>query len=64
MNKVDLKVANNILMGIFKGPSYSPPYDSPSENKFAYNLVKYLEKDVELHPQYSIKTHKTTFHLD
>jgi hypothetical protein len=43
---------------------YKPPYDSPIEDIFAYNVVKYLMSDVELIPQYEVSTSRATFRLD
>jgi hypothetical protein len=43
---------------------YSPPYDSPIEDAFAFNIVKYLEKGVELIPQYEVITSRGKFILD
>lgn len=43
---------------------YAPPYDSPIEDLFAYNAVKYLADDVELMPQVSIQTICGRFVLD
>lgn len=39
-----------------KPPSYSPPYDSPLENDFAYQAVKHLDESVDLQAQYHVKT--------
>lgn len=39
-----------------KPPSYSPPYDSPLENDFAYQAVKHLDGSVDLQTQYHVKT--------
>jgi len=45
-------------------PTYRPPYESPIEDDFAYNAVKYLRKDVNLVPQQRIRTYCRTFRLD
>ena len=37
-------------------PIYRPPYDSPIENKFAYNFVKYAAQDCSLIKQYPVDT--------
>lgn len=39
-----------------KPPLYLPPYDSPLENDFAYQVVKYLDEVVDLQAQYHVKT--------
>ena len=39
-----------------KPPSYSPPYDSPLENDFAYQAVKHFDGAVDLQTQYHVKT--------
>ncbi len=43
---------------------YSPPYDSPIEDLFAYNAIKYLADDVELTTQVPINTICGRFVLD
>jgi hypothetical protein len=45
-------------------PIYNPPYDSPIEDRFAENLVKYLRDDVDLSTQVECKTICGDFHLD
>lgn len=37
-------------------PSYSPPYDSPLENEFAYQIVKHLDMTVDFRKQHHIET--------
>ncbi len=37
-------------------PEYTPPYDSPIEDTFAYHATKYLLQDLEFHTQYSTNT--------
>jgi len=39
-----------------KPPSYSPPYGSPLENDFAYQVVKHLDVAVDLQAQYHVET--------
>jgi hypothetical protein len=46
------------------GPLYDPPYDSPIEDQFAYNVVKYLKKEVIFIPQYEVRTFCATYRLD
>ena len=43
---------------------YEPPYDSPIEEKFAWNVVKYLLSTVQLMPQYTVETLCGLFRLD
>ncbi|MEW6619874.1 MAG: hypothetical protein AB1422_11160 [bacterium] len=43
---------------------YSPPYESPIEDKFAYNLVKYLADDITFEAQVEINTICGRFRLD
>lgn len=45
-------------------PIYSPPYDSPLEDDFAYHITKYLEPTISLIPQYEVKTICGIFRLD
>jgi len=45
-------------------PYYNPPYDSPIEDDFAYNIVKYLEPKSKLIPQFEVKTICGTFRID
>jgi len=47
-----------------KSPVYRPPYDSPIEDDFAYNAVKYLRKDIALVPQHKVRTYCGTFRVD
>jgi very-short-patch-repair endonuclease len=37
-------------------PYYTPPYDSPIEDKFAYHATKYLLQDLQFHTQYEVIT--------
>jgi hypothetical protein len=48
----------------FHGPSYTPPYDSPIEDVFAYHVVKYLASDTKMQPQHPISTPAGNFILD
>lgn len=43
---------------------YNPPYDSPLEDDFAYNIFKYFDKSVEIIPQFEVKTICGTFRID
>jgi len=45
-------------------PYYDPPYDSPIEGIFAWNLTKYLRDDVEFKKQYKVSTEYGNFYLD
>ena len=45
-------------------PAYNPPYDSPLEDDFAFNITKYLEPTVSLIPQYEVQTICGTFRID
>ncbi len=45
-------------------PKFDPPYDSPIENDFAYNIVKYLDKGVIFDKQISVDTVCGRFRLD
>lgn len=45
-------------------PAFEPPYDSPIENDFAYNIVKYLDERVAFKKQVSVKTICGRFRLD
>ncbi len=44
--------------------TYSPPYESPIEDLFAYNVVKYLAEGIELIPQVPVQTICGRFVLD
>lgn len=43
---------------------YDPPYDSPIEELFAHNAIKYLAEDVYLEKQVDVPTIGPTFRLD
>ncbi len=45
-------------------PEFEPPYDSPIENDFAYNIVKYLDEGVTFKKQVSVDTVCGRFRLD
>ena len=45
-------------------PTFTPPYDSPIEEVFAYAIVKYLDADVDFHTQYPVETLCGRFRLD
>lgn len=45
-------------------PEFNPPYDSPIEESFAWNIIKYLDKAVILKKQTSIDTLCGQFRLD
>ena len=47
-----------------QGSTYGPPYDSPIEDLFAYNIVKYLDPSAILHKQVEIKTVCGLFRID
>lgn len=51
-------------MPLFHGPRYAPPYDSPIEDVFAWNVVKYLSPDVVLLRQRAVSTPYGEFKLD
>jgi very-short-patch-repair endonuclease len=44
--------------------AYHPPYDSPIEDIFAYNYVKYANEDASMEPQVSVQTLCGRFILD
>jgi hypothetical protein len=46
------------------GSYYSPPYDSPIEDLFAYNIVKYLNAASNLLTQYEVVTICGIYRLD
>lgn len=46
------------------GPGFEPPYDSPIEETFAWNAIKYVRPDTSLHKQYDISTKRGGFRLD
>jgi hypothetical protein len=48
----------------WKSPKYEPPYDSPLEDLFALNLVKYLGSDVTLRRQFEVSTMVGKFRID
>jgi len=52
------------ILSSSSGPFYEPPYDSPIEDQFAYNVVKYLKKEVQFIPQYEVHTFCATYRLD
>lgn len=43
---------------------YDPPYESPLEDSFAWNLAKYLRRDTQLEKQVEISTICGVFRLD
>jgi hypothetical protein len=45
-------------------PIYLPPYDSPLEDLFAYNITKYLHDSVRLERQVEVKTICGVFRMD
>lgn len=45
-------------------PEYAPPYESPIEEIFAYNIVKYLDEGVTFKKQESVDTSCGKFRLD
>jgi hypothetical protein len=45
-------------------PCYEPPYDSPIEDTFAWNLVKYVSPSAQLTPQVDVRTERGLFRLD
>lgn len=47
-----------------QSPIYTPPYDSPLEDDFAYHLTKYLEPTIRLVPQFEVKTICGVFRID
>lgn len=60
----DVNSIINRLVSSSNKPSYKPPYDSPIEDVFALNIVKYLNSYVKLIPQYKIETSKGVFRCD
>ena len=46
------------------GSCYSPPYDSPIEDLFAYNIIKYLHSSANLQRQYEVSTICGIYRLD
>lgn len=49
---------------LFNGPCYEPPYDSPIEDLFAVNAIKYLDPSVRLDKQVEAATPWGTFRID
>lgn len=47
-----------------KWPTYDPPYDSPIEDIFAYNLDKYLPAGTDVARQVEVPTQCETYRLD
>lgn len=45
-------------------PSYDPPYESPIEDLFALNIVKYLEESVQFQKQVDCRTVCGNFRID
>ena len=45
-------------------PDYIPPYDSPSEDVFAYHVTKYIIHDLQFHTQYEVNTICGKFFVD
>ena len=45
-------------------PLYDPPYDSPLEDRFAYNIVKYLNSSTTLQKQVEVETICGRFIID
>ncbi len=48
----------------FSGPLYDPPYDSPLEDLFALNIIKYLDCQTEFEKQVQVDTISGTFFID
>lgn len=48
----------------WKGPLYDPPYESPLEDLFAYNIVNYLDESVNFQKQVEVETICGTFRID
>jgi len=46
------------------GPFFDPPYDSPIEELFAINAIKYFAEDARLEKQVEVPTFAGTFRLD
>lgn len=46
------------------GPFYDPPYDSPIEDCFAYNLVKYISRFADFDKQVWVDTSLGKFRMD
>lgn len=46
------------------GPYYDPPYDSPIEDLFVVNAIKYLHEDARLDKQVEVPTICGTYYLD
>lgn len=49
---------------LIRGPAYEPPYDSPIEDIFAWELVKFLPEDADLRPQVKVETQCETYRID
>jgi len=47
-----------------KPPMFDPPYESPIEELFAWNVVKYLDSSVDFEKQVSVRTICGEFRLD
>ena len=45
-------------------PAYDPPYESPIEDIFAINVVKYLHEDTDFDKQVEVRTIAGAFRLD
>jgi len=47
-----------------ESPIYNPSYDSPLEDIFAFNIVKYLDHGVSFRPQVEVNTICEVFRVD
>lgn len=47
-----------------KGPLFDPPYESPLEELFALNAIKYLDDSVDFQKQVSVETICGQFRID
>lgn len=47
-----------------KKTTFNPPYDSPIEEEFIRNFIKYIDLEIETFPQHEIKTSHGCFKLD
>lgn len=49
---------------VLTGPFYDPPYESPLEDLYAWNAIKYLDSSVDFQKQIEVDTICGTFRID
>ncbi|MEM9996492.1 MAG: hypothetical protein AAF809_02235 [Bacteroidota bacterium] len=53
-----------LFHGLHAGPAYTPPYESPLHDEFAWHLVKYLHEEAVVHAAAQVETPGAFFTVD